>query len=190
MNFGAIILRVKNIISSPGEEWKRIAKEKSTSNEIISDFALPLIIILSVSKFIGLVRFGANFSFVAIFVGLINFVSFYAGIYLTSLAVKEIAPTFFSNNEKTNAFKLVVYSAAPVFVASIIANLHPSLFFFRILYLYAAYLIWEGLDILLNTPEKNKLSFVLIIIVILFGIIEATGKILTVLLPVTNAIVG
>ena len=70
------------------------------------------------------------------------------------------------------------------------SNLHPDLFFFRILYIYAVYLIWGGLDPLMKTPDKNKLSFVIIIVVILFGIIEALSKILTILFPVTNAIVG
>lgn len=190
MEFANIILRIRNLASSPEKEWDNIASEETTTRKLINEYAMPLIIILSISKFLGFVRFGLDISFTGVLVGMISFASTYAGIYLTALAVVEIAPTFMSNNDKTLAFKLIVYSATPIFVALIIANIHPSLFFIKILYIYSIYLAWLGVDRLMKTPEKNKLSFVFLIMIMLFGIIEALSKILTVILPVTKAVVG
>ena len=188
MDFRFIINRIKNIIVNPVDEWRVIAYEKDDYKKVINSFALPIIIVISVAKFLGLAQFGMNLSIVSVLLGIINFVSFYFGIYLTSIILKEITPTFLSANNKTISFKVVVYSSIPIFVASFISNLAPSLFFVNLFFVYTLYLLWTGVTPLMNTPEKHKISLIIIIIVILFASTQAIEKILVSLLPVSTSI--
>jgi len=188
MDFKFIIKRIKNIIINPVGEWNVIANEKDDYKKVINSFAVPVIIIISFAKFLGLAKYGINLSFASVLLGIINFVSYYFGIYLTSLITKEIAPTFLSANNKTIVFKVIVYSSIPIFVASFISNLAPSLFFVNLFFVYTLYLLWTGISPLMNTPEKHKMSLIIIIIVILFASIQAIEKILVTILPVSKSI--
>ena len=188
MDFKRIILRIKNIISKPNSEWDIIANESDNYKAVMRDYALPLILVVSVAKFLGLSKFGINLSFYSILYAAVDFVSLYFGIYIAALIVKEIAPSFQSNNDKNIAFKLIIYSSTPVFTASFISNLAPSLFFVNLFYIYTLYLLWTGIGPLMNTAEKNKMSFIIIIVIILFASTQAIDKILTSLLPISTSI--
>lgn len=188
MDYKWIILRIKNIISKPDSEWNSIANEKGDFKQVLNNYALPLILLVSVARFLGLSKFGINLSFYSILYAGVDFLSLYFGIYLAALIIKEIAPSFQSHNDKTIAFKIIVYSSTPIFVASFISNLAPSLFFVNLFYIYTLYLLWTGIGPLMNTAERNKMSFIIIIVIVLFASTVAIDKILTSLLPVAGTI--
>ncbi len=188
MDIKWILLRIKNIISKPVLEWLVIANDNDDYKAVLRNYALPLIVLVSVARFLGLSKFGINLSFYAILYAIVDFLSLYFGMYISALIIKEVAPSFLSDNDKTVAFKIIIYSSTPIFVASFISNLASSLFFVNLFYIYTLYLLWSGIGPLMNTPERNKMSFIIIIVIVLFATTEAIDKILTSLLPVSGTI--
>lgn len=186
-----ILNKIKNIIIQSEKEWLVIRDDGKSFNFHIKNFALPLIITLSLATFINMILLQHGFLFRdAILFALINFASSYIGMYVSALLINFLASSFASIQDRDISFKLIIYSSTPIYLASIVTNLLPSLFFLTIFYLYSIYLLWLGLSALLKTPEKNKLGFTIIIVVILFGSIAAIQRIMILVLPVNNTIVG
>lgn len=191
MDIRWIINKVKNIVVQPAKEWKTIGEDKNDYNFHVKQFALPLIIALSAASLINLGLLQKGFSVKDAFLfAIIDFASYFLGMYFSSLIISYIAPTFQAVNDKTTAFKFIIYASTPMYLASLVTNLVPSLFFLNIFYLYTIYLLWLGSDLLLKTPEKNKLGFVIVTMLILFGTGAAMHRILIAILPVETTIVG
>ncbi len=86
------------------------------------------------------------------------------------MILNEIAP-FFNTKKNINAvYKLVVYSSTPSFIISIIVNLDYKFMLFSLLSLYSVYLYWTGIQPLLETPEKNKVHYIVVSILLMFSI--------------------
>jgi uncharacterized membrane protein YciS (DUF1049 family) len=191
MNSRWIVDRVKNLIAQPAKEWKAIAEDNNDFNFHIKSFALPLIVALSVATLLNLLLFHKGFSMKdALLFAIIDFASNFLGMYFSSLIITFIAPTFSAVNDKVAAFKYIIYSSTPMYIAMLVTNLFPSLFFLNLFFLYTIYLLWLGSDILLKTPENNKLGFIIISVIILFGAGAAIHRILVEILPVETPIVG
>jgi hypothetical protein len=179
MNFRNFIKRTINIIFNPVNEWIVIADEPYSHAALVRTFALPFIILCSVSKFAGLLFISGQFEFQnALLLSLIQFVIIYTGIYLTSKIVYKLAPSFHSEKNQDQAFKLIIYSCVPFFISTFIVNLLPSLFFFQLFYLYTIYLLYNGITVLLKTPDDQKIGYVVISLIILAGISLALYRIL------------
>ncbi len=170
MNINILINRVKGIIINPIKEWEIIRTENTDKNTIIKEFALPLIILISISTLIG--SFGSpkflnpsiSYSVVSAFITLTVSI---ASIYISSYIINEIAPNFGIAKNIENSFKLVIYSTTPAYLASIIANFHWTLGFLNILGVYSVYLFWLGASQILNIQEDKKVGFVLLSFLIL-----------------------
>ena len=170
MDINILTNRVKSIIVNPVKEWEIIRIENTNKNKIVKEYALPLIILISISTLIG--SFGSpkflapsiSYSIVSAFITLsVSIIS----IYISSYIINEIAPNFGASKNIENSFKLVVYSSTPAYLASIIANLHWTLGFLNILGVYSVYLFWLGSSQILNIGEDKKVGFVILSFVIL-----------------------
>ncbi len=170
MDVNKIINRAKGLIINPAKEWDIINNENIDKTKIIKEYALPLIILASISTLIG--SFGSpkflspsiSYSVISAFVTLaVSVVS----IYISSYIINEIAPNFGLQKDLNKSFKLVIYSSTPAYLASIIANLHWTLGFLNILGVYSVYLFWLGSSQILNIQEDKKVGFVILSFVVL-----------------------
>ncbi len=186
-----IINRIKNIIIQPQKAWVVIDRDKSSFNTVIKRYALPLIILSSLAEFVNVGLMQKGFFLIDGFLyAIINFASYYLGMYLTAITVSYIAPSFLAINDKDTCFKLIIYSTTPIYLISTVTNLFISLVILNIIYIYPIYLLWLGLGTLLKTPEKTKMGFIVIILIFMYGSIEVINELLTNILPVNNIIVG
>jgi hypothetical protein len=171
MDFNVIFTRAKNILLQPATEWEVIKGETSDKNAVLKDYALPLIILVAIASFLGgliFTRFGFIGYVVAEAVG--DFIVAFLGIYISAIVINELASSFGSKKDINAAFKLVIYSFTPVFIAQIVANLIPPLFFVAIFGLYMIYLLWIGLGSLMETPEDKKVGYVIVSALLIFVI--------------------
>jgi hypothetical protein len=81
------------------------------------------------------------------------------------MAIDLLAAPFGGRRNFMNALKLSVYAYTPVWLAGIFL-LMPGLRFLTILSLYAGYLLWTGLPVLLDVPRARVPAFVAAILVI------------------------
>lgn len=171
MDFNAIFIRAKNILVQPATEWEVVKGETSDKNAVLKDYALPLIILIAIASFLGgliFTRFGLPIYVVT--KAVIAFIVAFLGIYISAIVINELASSFGSKKDTNAAFKLVIYSFTPVFIAQIVANLIPPLFFVAIFGLYMIYLLWMGLGTMMGTPEDKKVGYVVVSALLIFVI--------------------
>ena len=162
MDFKMFTDRIKNLITNPAEEWKAIKEEPDDKAVVIRDYALPFIVLLALSNFMGILIFKNYVTIVYMVIStLVVFIGAFLSIYISATIISQIAPSFGSSKDITKAYKLVIYSYTAVFITHSIANLIPPLFFIVILGLYSVYILWIGLGILMETPEDKKMVYML-----------------------------
>src|SRR5689334_19047309 len=155
-----LIERAKNLILTPAAEWDRIAGETPNTGALITGYIAPLSAIAAIAGalgfmiltgFIGLGGAGLIGALIGI---VVNVVCTIIGVFLMSLLINVLAPTFGSTPDQNRAFQLAAYYPTPVWVAGI-AGIIPFLGGLIVLAgaLYAIYELYVGLPKLMKTPE-------------------------------------
>ena len=188
MDFAKLIERVKGILLSPKTEWEKIAAETTDVKSLYVGYAMILAAIPAICGFIGSTVIGVSLPIVgtirtgvgaALVQLVLGYVLGLAVIYVVSLIVTALAPTFDGQKDPIQALKLVVYSSTPVWLAGIF-SLVPLLGVLGILAgLYGLYLLYIGLTPLMKNPQDKSIGYTALIIVcyivlaIIMGVIVA-----------------
>lgn len=166
MDINKIYNRAKNIIIKPDDEWQVIKGEGTIKNEVIVNYAVPLLVLVAIASFIGssITKLHLGNSFLSVLVSVvIVFIIQFIVMYLSAIIINELAPSFGSKKDINAAFKLVVYASTASYVASMLGGLIPALsVLFSILSLYSVYLLWTGVTPIMETPENKKVGYVIV----------------------------
>lgn len=174
-----LVDRVQAILLKPKETWPVIAQETDDIASIYKNYLLILAAIPAVATFIGLSVLGASmlgFSFrVPLLAGLVNMVVGYVlsllMFYGLALITNALAPTFGSEKNLLNAFKLIAFASTAGLVGGVF-SLVPMLSILGLLAsLYSIYLIYLGIPVLMKAPEEKAAGYTAVIIVC--GIVAA-----------------
>ena len=188
MDFSKLIERVKGILLSPKTEWEKIAAETTDVKSLYMGYAMILAAIPAICGFIGSTVIGVSLPIVGtirtgVAAALVQLVLSYvlglAVIYVVSLIVNALAPTFDGQKDPIQALKLIVYASTPVWLAGVF-SLIPLLGVLGILAgLYGLYLLYIGLTPLMKNPQDKSIGYTALIIVcyivlaIIMGVIVA-----------------
>jgi hypothetical protein len=126
-------------------------------------FFMPLILLVAASAFFGSM-FLINTTLkpmYSVLMALNTFLILYLGVYGSAWLVKEILKALDLGNDFLVAFKLVAYSMSPVFLVLIISRTFESMLFINVLGLYSLYLLWTGMEVMINPPEHKKIPFMI-----------------------------
>jgi hypothetical protein len=149
----------------------------------MSGYAAPLAAIPAICSWIGWSIIGIGFFRRGLVSGLaaaiVTFVFALVGVYIAAIVIEKLAPTFKSSGTTLDALKLVVYAETPVWVAGVL-NLIPPLAVLTLLAaLYAIYLFYLGLPVMMKTPSDQVIPYMLVsaivIIVITFCLMFVAG---------------
>lgn len=169
-----IVERAKKIITNPKEAWAEIKAEQTTVQNIYLSYAVILAAIPAIAQFIGNALVGTSVLGVhfrwsistALGYAIFWYVLGLAGLALTAFIADSLAPSFGSQKNFVNAFKAVVYSMTPAWVAGILYII-PFLGILVLLAgLYGLYLLFIGLPELMDTPKEKAIGYVIVVIVI------------------------
>lgn len=162
-----IVERVKGILLTPKTEWLAIAREPGDPAYLFANYVAILAAIPPVCGFIGTAIIGTPFR-VSIVPGLVaaivHYVLAFVLVYVVSLIIDALAPTFGANKDQPSALKLAVYAMTPAWLAGVF-SLIPGLRFLSILGLYGLYLLWVGLPPLMKAPEDKAIGYAAAIVV-------------------------
>lgn len=186
MNFEAVYKRSVNLLLNPKLEWGIIKSENKSKKEVLNTYAMPVAIVVALCSMIGNFIYASRFVFslpYVIFNGIAIFIIGYLGTYFSALLINEITPSFNTKKEINNTFNLVVYSLAAFSIFWAIALLLPSPFYqIRFFGFYSLYLFWLGSETLAETPADNKVGFVFVSNLILFGVFSILSTIFSIIL--------
>jgi hypothetical protein len=170
----SIVERAKNICLSPATEWPVIAAEPTTTGALITGYVAPLAAIGAVAGFLGGSIIGQTLPFLGTYrssfatgfvFALFSFCMAIVSVFLVSLVINALAPTFGGQQDSIQALKVAVYSYTPAWIAGAL-RIVPLLGIFAIFAaLYGLYLLFLGLPRLMKCPEDKALGYTAVVVV-------------------------
>jgi hypothetical protein len=171
--------RVTNILTKPAQEWPVIAGESADIQGLMTGYAGPLASIPAVCSWIGMSVIGIGFYRAGIVTGLVgailNLVFALVGAFIGAFVIEKLAPTFKSNGNTVQALKLVVYATTPVWVAGVLNLLPPLAPLIIIAALYAIYIFYLGLPIVMKTPSDQVIPYMIVSAIVMFVVTVCLG---------------
>jgi hypothetical protein len=167
--------RVKNILFQPKQEWSVIDAEPASVGSLYTGYIIPLAAIGPLASIIGWSVFGLRVPFVgsmripigfAVRNAVIVYVLGLVGVFVLSLIIDALAPTFGGQKNQTQALKVAAYSYTAAWVAGIF-NLIPALALLGLLAaLYSLYLLYLGLPVLMKAPQEKAVGYTVVVIIV------------------------
>ncbi len=166
MDFGKLIERVKNICLSPQTEWPKIADEQATTGSIFTGYVMILAAIPALATIISSLVMGRMGLMFGVGAAVVSYVIGLVVIFVVSLIVNALAPTFDGTKNPVNALKVVAYSMTPGWVAGVF-NVIPFLGWIVALLgaIYGIYLFYLGLSPLMKNPQDKSIGYTALVIV-------------------------
>ena len=163
MDFRFLYHRTKYFIINPGKAWEVVHREERPMKFVRGSFFLPLIILVTISAFLGSMFF-INTTLkpmYSVLAAVNTFLFLYLGVYGSAFVVREIMRAMDLGHDFLVAFKLVAYSMAPIFLSLTVSRLFESLLFINVLGLYGLYIFWIGMEMMVNPPDHKKLPMII-----------------------------
>jgi hypothetical protein len=168
------IERIKNILLTPKTEWAVIAAEGSTTAELMKHYVAPLAGVAAVCGFIGTSIVGFSIPVLGtmrtpimegIGITLLSFLLAFVGVYILSLVINGLAPTFGGEKNHAQALKVAVYSYTPAWIAGVL-QIFPGLTILGALVsFYGLYLLYLGLPRLMNNPPEKSVGYTAVVVI-------------------------
>jgi Yip1 domain len=187
----AIVERVKNICLNPKLEWPVIAEETTSTGSLITGYVVPLAAIGAVAGLIGRSLIGVTVPFIGsyrvpIAAGLVTavftFVMAIVGIFVLSIVINALAPSFAGEKNSAQALKVAVYSYTPAWVAGVLHILPALGVLVGLAGLYGLYLLYLGLPRLMKCPQEKAVGYAAVVVIcaiVLTIVIGAVGGLVT-----------
>jgi Yip1 domain len=170
----SIVDRAKNICLTPNTEWPVIAAEPTTAGTLMSGYVVPLASIGAIAGFIGGSFIGHTLPLygtyrVPLISGLVlavfTFCMAIVLVFVLSLIINALAPSFGGEQNSTQALKVAVYSYTPAWIAGVL-QIVPLLGIFAIFAaLYGLYLLYLGLPRLMKCPEDKAVAYTAVVVI-------------------------
>jgi hypothetical protein len=170
----SLVDRARNICLTPATEWPVVAAEPASPSTLISGYAVPLAAIGPIAGFIGGSIVGRAVPFVGSYrvpffsglvVAIFAFGMAIVGVFVLSLIINALAPTFAGEQNSTQALKVAVYSYTPAWIAGVL-NVVPLLGILAIFAaFYGLYLLYLGLPRLMKCPDDKAMPYTAVVVV-------------------------
>jgi hypothetical protein len=185
-----IIQRAKNICLTPATEWPVISAEPATPGGLLTGYAAPLAAIGAIAGFLGGAIIGQTLPFVGhyrvplaagLIAAIFTFCMALVGVFVLSLIIDALAPTFGGQKNSIQALKVAVYSYTPAWIAGVL-QIVPLLGILGVFAaLYGLYLLYLGLPQLMHSPQEKAIPYTVVVVVcaiVLSVVITAVGGLL------------
>lgn len=169
-----LIQRVQDILLKPKATWPVIDAEADDLPSLYKNYLMILALIPALAGFIGLSlvgvsAFGVSYR-VPIVSGLVTMVVGYVltlvMVFVVSLLVDALAPTFGGTKNPTSALKVMVYGSTAGLVGGIFSLLPMLSILGMLTGLYSIYLIYTGLPVLMKCPEGKAAGYTAAVVVL------------------------
>ncbi|WP_181161082.1 Yip1 family protein [Labrys okinawensis] len=180
-----IVARARNLLLSPGAEWRNIAGEATSVERIYRDYVLYLAAIGPIAGFIGTSLIGIAGARIGLASGLLLAVLRYgitlAMLHVMAIVIDRLAPHFGGRSDFLSAFKLAAYSMTAAWLANIFTII-PALALLAIVGLYSVYLLFIGAPVLMRLPAMKAPIYTIAVVLIGLLLNYLVGSMLAALL--------
>lgn len=173
------------IVSQPAKAWSLLAKKEMNQEEFLSRFVYPLIGLVTLTAFLGVLLTHKEFDLqFALKLSIRTFVSSFAGFYLAAYIMNEVWQGWYKRKKDLDLWlRFIGYSSSLMFTLNIVLTLLPEFFFLRIFVFYTLFIVWNGADLYMGVDEKSRLPFTAITTTALLLTPFAIQTLLAMLMP-------
>jgi hypothetical protein len=180
--------RVIAILTRPKAEWPVIEAEATNTGKLYREYIAILAAIPAISTFIGMSLIGISIPMfgtfrVGIVRGLANAVVAYVltlvGVYIAAVVIDRLAPAFESKQDQLQALKLVAYASTPAWVGGVLTIIPPLAILGLLVGLYAIYLFYLGLPVLMKTPAAKVIPYMVVAAIVVIVLNFLVGMVST-----------
>jgi hypothetical protein len=159
--FKEIFLRLIGLIFKPRETWTSAPKEDAGHEAFLSRYIYPLIGLIALAAFAGVLFNRKEFDFViALKSTIMESISSIGGFFLGAYLLNEIWRGLFNRPKDMKLCQYFTgYASSIMFLLKIVLSLLPEFFFLHILVLYTVYIVWEGAIPFMQVQESEQLKF-------------------------------
>ena len=179
-----IVDRVKNILLKPKSEWEVIAGESSTTGALFASYVAPLAGIAALCGFLGQTLIGTSIPFLGtyrapfmagIVTALLTFGMAFLSVFILSLIINALAPSFGGQKDAAQAMKVAVYSYTPGWIGGFLGVIPMLGMLGALIALYGLYLLYLGLPRLMKNPPEKSLGYTVVVVIcaIVIGIVTS-----------------
>jgi len=168
----SLLNHITGILLKPKNEWPVIKQESINVNQLFTGYVAILALIPAIASFINLI--GHTFKYGIIY-AVVSYIFALVGVYVSAFIINALAPKFESKSNMNNALKLVAFSETPVWIAGIFSIFPPLAVIGSIVSLYALYLLYIGLEPMMETPAHKRTVFFLVTLVVMAVILMVIG---------------
>lgn len=160
-----------NLLYNTKETWRSIKSKSYSVSQIYLRFVIFMALIPVVSAFIGSVYVGWDINLdyktkltfnSALMISVSVYFGILIGVYVLSRFVQWMARTYGSDATVEDCFALIVYSATPLFLASVVSA-YPILWLDSLVTLialtYAVKILFIGTPIMMNVSDDKGFLF-------------------------------
>lgn len=175
-----ILQRAIGICTQPAAEWRAIAAEPTPGSHVLVRYVLPLAIADAVA---GLVAWAVLTGTVQgeggvtggyrLFWSAFGLVTILVACTVAAIVVNGFASSFRGTADRRQALKLAGYSATPILLLNLVRGFLPIRIGAAIGFagaVYAVYVLYTGLPILMKSPEDRSLPYALVVAAGVFAI--------------------
>jgi hypothetical protein len=157
-----LIARVRGMVLSPAEEWRKIAAEPIDLVPVLTRYVAILAAIPAIAGFLIALWFGF---FGALASAILGYLLTLVGVVVHAKIVEILAPQFGGPQDADAALKLAVFAPTAAWLAGgliIIPILGPLAALVGAF--YALYTLYLGVPIVMRVPQERALTFTLAVI--------------------------
>jgi hypothetical protein len=188
-----LVDRAKSILFEPNATWKAIDAEFTKPADLYLRYVLPLAAVGPICTAIGMSIFGLRIPLVgatfrvpittALTQAVVGYVLAVVSVFVVTLIINALAPTFGGQKNDVQALKAAAYSSTAAWVAGVF-NLIPALALIGLLVsLYSLYLLYAGLPVVMKAPKDKALGYTVVVIIAVIVVWLIIGAVTTAFLP-------
>jgi Yip1-like protein len=186
-----LLTRAKNIVLTPNTEWPVIAQESTEPGTLITGYVVPLAALAAVAGFVGGTIIGRSAPFIGTYrigivsgvtIAVFSFVMAIVSVFIVSLIINALAPTFGGEKSSIQAMKVAAYAYTPAWIAGVF-QLLPVFGIGGLLAfvagLYGLYLLYLGLPRLMKCPQDKAIGYTAVVVVCAIVLFVCVGAVTT-----------
>lgn len=178
-----IFITIVRLITAPQDAWRDLSNEIDKQKNFQDKYLYPIVGIVALTSFIGGLWFTRDGNLqIALKNAIVSAVTVFAGYYIASFILNEIAPRFGLLKNQEHFQRFVGYSSALLYALYIVL---PLLFDFFVLWFFAfytAYIVYVGAQIYIETKEEKRTNFTITATILVLLIPMLINSILTFLI--------
>ena len=182
-----LVDRARDILMKPKEEWAVIDREPATIGGLYTGYVMILAAIPAVAFLIGMLLFVPRLSIPGLSFGIstgsiiagavVQYLLALASVYIMALIIDGLAPTFNSQKNQIQAFKVAAYYPTAAWLAGIVLVLPQLAILALVGGIYSLYLLYQGLPVLMKTPEDKRVPYFVATLVLAIIVFIVIGQI-------------